>query len=807
MMVGTKDNTPVGAKTGVVAPVPINTPSLRQETHGSQGDNAAMSSINRSSAGGWGSAAGVSSVSAGSAADQSAVSGKGRGRVDGGSRAQGGDDFFTRHFPDLRAGLEQAEKLDAVSKASSKVAPLRKPKPEPSRGQGPSLRPRAMLKPTGSAGGGSAATAAAQAAIADAVHNRVVPAPKVEETRRPVPSFADEISTKSRWSERPPSQEGGARGRGGGRDVEGRSGAGAWGTNREGGRGGGKPGRGFDRGERGSRDSFQDKDRRHVRQNSDRGANNSSRARESIFGSGSHVGAVNSSQDGTSSAGTKAPTSTYVRQHGPPPRKVATPVSTPAQQEEPPANQRPTTSSSHSSTRGDHQSDADPWSTSTDASSKRRSSSPASAQQSPDPPAEAPTAFDSTSSSSTSYVRTHGPPRRASREGQADEQGEGLSSTRPDHDAGGEATSRFGDSWGPLEQGHGAADRDSMGGGERTLSGRWKEPASSLAPPPVPTSNRWKEPKEEPRPGPRRWKGREEGHMGSGRWGREDNGDADSNGPQSQPQPPQQQQPQAPLEEWQQRGAQAPHRTQQDEAGRPVEQQLHPRRPIHQPHQPAQPLHLHHPHLDHGYQRNAAEGFSSFQRQDRHKHQMQEPAVHHQFPSEAFGTPSYHTQHQTGRAPLPEHLHRPQFHSDHVQRQQFNQVQPQPQMHNQQHRVQHSLHQRHQQQQPPQRQPQQQQQQQQQGHQQLPPGPLGNPAQQQQQQQQQQQMQHPSSAFMMPAQGISYADTRGGARGGGLGGLPVQMPGSYRDVPPQHQSEMRPSGTYGFQSPEPPRKR
>ena len=142
MMVGTKDNTPVGAKTGVVAPVPINTPSLRQETHGSQGDNAAMSSINRSSAGGWGSAAGVSSVPAGSATEQSASGGKTRGRVDGSSRTQGGDDVFTRHFPDLRAGLEQAEKLDAVSKASSKVAPLRKPKPEPSRGQGPSLRPR-----------------------------------------------------------------------------------------------------------------------------------------------------------------------------------------------------------------------------------------------------------------------------------------------------------------------------------------------------------------------------------------------------------------------------------------------------------------------------------------------------------------------------------------------------------------------------------------------------------------------------------------------------------------------------------------
>lgn len=33
--------------------------------------------------------------------------------------------------------------------------------------------------------------------------------------------------------------------------------------------------------------------------------------------------------------------------------------------------------------------------------------------------------------------------------------------------------------------------------------------------------------------------------------------------------------------------------------------------------QPAQPLHLHHPHLDHGYQRNPAEGFSSFQQQVR----------------------------------------------------------------------------------------------------------------------------------------------------------------------------------------------
>lgn len=140
MMVA-KDNSSTGAKTGVVAPVPFNTPSLRQEIHGSLGDNAAIASINRSSAGGgWGSAAGAASASAGNP-DQ-AGGGKGRGRGVGGSRSQGGDDVFTRHFPDLRAGLEQAERLDAETKASSKVAPIRKPKPEPAKDHGPSLRPR-----------------------------------------------------------------------------------------------------------------------------------------------------------------------------------------------------------------------------------------------------------------------------------------------------------------------------------------------------------------------------------------------------------------------------------------------------------------------------------------------------------------------------------------------------------------------------------------------------------------------------------------------------------------------------------------
>lgn len=46
-----------------------------------------------------------------------------------------------------------------------------------------------------------------------------------------------------------------------------------------------------------------------------------------------------------------------------------------------------------------------------------------------------------------------------------------------------------------------------------------------------------------------------------------------------------QQQQQAPLEDWQQGGAQAPHRPQQDQAGHPVEPQIHRQQPIHQCHQ------------------------------------------------------------------------------------------------------------------------------------------------------------------------------------------------------------------------------
>ncbi|CAN0108617.1 unnamed protein product, partial [Ectocarpus sp. 8 AP-2014] len=666
MMVG-KDALPAGAKSGVVAPVPINTPSLRQEI---QGDNAGTAAINRSgSGGGWGSAV-ASSASANSAAGQSVASGKGKGRRDGSGR-QRGDDVFTRHFPDLRAGLEQAEKLDAVTKASSKVAPLRKPKAEPAKDQGPSLRPRAMLKPTGSAGGGSAATAAAQAAIADAVHNRVAAAPKPEERRRPMASFADEISTKSRWAERP-SQEVGSRGRGAGRGT-----GGTWEMNKERGRDSGQGGRGFERAERGRRDAFPEKeDRRSFRQNSNRSAMNSTRGRESIFGSGAHVGVASSTQDSTSKGSSKTPSTTYVRQHGPPPRKVVTPATTPApaaQQEQPLVSQQPTRSSAYSASKpSNDQSHGDPWGKSAETPSKWRSASPSNPQPAMDAPPEAPPMPDSPSSQSGSYVRAHGPPRRSGREGQTDERGEtSISSSRPDHDAGGEPTSRFGGSWGAPEQGQNAMDKDSLAGLERTQSGRWKEPAGSLAPPPHPTNTRWKEPKEEPRAGARRWKAREDGQMGGGRWGRSAEEDADIDDSSAAP-PTMASSPLelVPTSQWQQGGAQASRRSQQNQTAHAVEPQLQQQQPVHQSHQPAsQPLHLHeHANLDRGYQRNPSEGFSSFQPQ---KHQMQDPGLH-QFQAEHFQAQAYQNQQPASRGPLPEqHLPRHQYQSDHlpVQRQ------------------------------------------------------------------------------------------------------------------------------------------
>lgn len=391
----------------------------------------------------------------------------------------------------------------------------------------------AMLKPTGSAGGGSAATAAAQAAIADAVHNRAPTVPKIEEVRAHNTSFADEIGTKSRWSDQPPSQEGGARGRGGGRGgggrgAGGRNGASAWDTNREGGRLSGRGGGVYERGERGVRDAFQDKDKINFRQSSDRNVSNNSRGREAIFGSGAHVGMANSSQEGGNGAVAKPPTTSYVRQHGPPPRKVAirNAVSmSPPQEEHPPSTQQPTRSSAYSaSTRSEYHSDADPWSTSTETSSKWRPSSSPSAQQPDDDPPEVSPTVNLLSPQSGTYVRTHGPPRRLDREGQDDGQG--------GNDMGSEASSRYKSPLGASGQGRCTTGRDSMENGDRSLSERRKESSGSLAPPPVPTNTRWKEPKDEPRTGARRWKGKEEGVMGSGRWGRstEEDGDRESGG-------------------------------------------------------------------------------------------------------------------------------------------------------------------------------------------------------------------------------------------------------------------------------------
>lgn len=248
---------------------------------------------------------------------------------------------------------------------------------------------------------------------------------------------------------------------------------------------------------------------------------NNTRGRESIFGTGGHVGVANSSQDNATNTGTKTPTTTYVRQHGPPPRKpaTATPAPTP-QHDHPPAIQQPTRSSAYSaSTRSSDQSREDTWGKSAETSSKWRP-----AQQPVDTSPEAPPTLDS-----SSYVRAHGPPRRSGREAQLDEHSATSASfSRQDHDAGGEATSRFGGSWGASEQSRGAIDKESSGGTERTPSGRWKEPSGSLAPPPPPTNTRWK-PREEPKTGARRWKAKEEGQTGSGRWGRsaEEDGDVD----------------------------------------------------------------------------------------------------------------------------------------------------------------------------------------------------------------------------------------------------------------------------------------
>eukprot|EP00903_Cladosiphon_okamuranus_P016860 g15546.t3 len=881
MMVGTKDPGG-GAKTGVVAPVPINTPSLRQEIQGSQGDNTGIASINRaSSGGGWGSAVGGSSAAEGKTAGQSTGGGKGRG--DGSSR-QGGDDVFTRHFPDLRAGLEQAEKLDAVTKASSKVAPLRKPKPEPAKGQGPSLRPRAMLKPTGSAGGGSAATAAAQAAIADAVHNHAWGKPADTSSKwRPTQQSADTPPEDSPTLDSPSTQSA--------------SYVRAHGPPRRSGR-------------EAQADEHSATSASFSRQDQDVGGEAASRFGGSWGASEQSLGVVDKEASGgterTLSGRWKEPTSSLA----PPPPPTNTRWKEP--KEEPRAGARRwkakeegqtgsgrwgrsageddevdggsstaaslVPSSSQSSSWKESPSDG--WglevgkrvdeeisaaaSTPENLEQQRREDSVAIAAMVSDGglSGEKPAEISSTEESAVTTAQDISTEKESTFRGHFTQQQQSQpvisnASWEPQLPRGGGGgdlwdTQGHGRDTHPQQQGSGQGGPSTSGGTSQPWSDPWGTSGFGLAAsgdqgsgsmasflnndPDEPRKDRYLPPALRNRT-PSQGNQEDSANVnvpsvddateripsslpdvvstevspqdlvipgGGGIGTAPTEGTITTKGSlyeqQGQEQQKQQLQQQAPLEDWQQGGAQASHQLQQDQTGHPVEQQLHQPNPIHQSHQsqPAQPLHLHeHAHLDRGFQRNPAESFSTYQSQDRQKHQLQEHALH-QFQPEQFQAQVYHNQQQAGRAPLPEHLHRPPYQSDHmpVQRQQF-QVQIPQQIQAPQQRAQHSLHQPYQQQQP--QRPQQHghhphQQGYQQGHQPLDMSRQTNQAQQQmhiqqqhQHQHQHQQMQHPSSAFMMPSQGMGYADPRA-ARAGGLGGLPVQMASStIYDVPPAQQ--------------------
>ena len=395
----------------------------------------------------------------------------------------------------------------------------------------------AMLKPTGSAGGGSAATAAAQAAIAEAVHNRSASAsasaPKSEEFRRKSPSSAAEMSgSKSRWTERPPLQEGGGKGRDGGArgGAGGRGGGGAWETSSYRERGGGM-GEMHSRDRKGPRDSYQDKDfRKNFRQGSERIAGGSARVRESSFGSGAHHDSVNSGQD-SQGANVKPLATTYVRQHGPPPRRATAQagvaqVQSPAQQQDQAqVTQQPTRSSAYSaSTRPEPTSEAfEPPKSLSESSSNWRSSSSPSAQ-----PTRSPVA----SAIKFSVSRSTQQARGAGNEGQVGEQGDQEAPAQP-YDAKEGETSRFERSWGASEHGRAVIDRNYSKGRERTLGEKSKEYTHDSRSPSSATSGRpansqWKEVKDESRAS-RRWNGEEEHNVSSDRLEESvEDGDVDS---------------------------------------------------------------------------------------------------------------------------------------------------------------------------------------------------------------------------------------------------------------------------------------
>ncbi|CAM9215663.1 unnamed protein product [Choristocarpus tenellus] len=321
----------------------------------------------------------------------------------------------------------------------------------------------------------------------------------------------------------------------GGRDRTG--GSRTWERNREGAkelgrdRIGGRDGvlgseRSWDRDSWGN-EGFQDKehDRGGATWNRDRDRGSGTRDRECGF-SGVH--------GHTSGGSNLAPVTTYVRQHGPPPRKLASQQPPVQNQQEAPTHQptRSSAYSSRSSSTSKPYSKSDAWDLSISETNKQHSpSSPAAKADSAS--VTTPTPASTSSPQSGCYVRTYGPPRCSPSGGDAaeelDEQGTRPTNHRPgghvlegDEDPGTESVPRsFGGSWGesePQDQGSKSGDV----GGEQLSSGRWKE---TIAPPvPAPTNSRWKEPKEDPAVGSGacRWKVRDEAPAipGQGRWTR-----------------------------------------------------------------------------------------------------------------------------------------------------------------------------------------------------------------------------------------------------------------------------------------------
>lgn len=363
-----------------------------------------------------------------------------------------------------------------------------------------------MLKPTGSAGGGSSATSAAQATTADTPHNRTISTPKLEERRGTAPSFADEISSKPRWSNRAISQDRGGGSGGGGRGRKGGPG-GAWEPSRERGleRGGnGEGGRGYER-ERGARDDSQDGNRRGRGWGQDTSRNNTSRNREAMYGSNMQGGMANADETSV----TRTLTTTYVRQHGPPPRKLQSSAAAATQgktqaaleQERAPVT-TPTASSARSaSTPSAPHSSTDPWSAPSSEQRWRNASSPTMPQSTEG--SDASPALDGSSSHSGAYSRSHGPPvPRGSRE-----PAEEYSKPPPESsagsdlglDTGDEGCSRSRGPWQESEEERHVTDRDDESSGERPLN-RWKEPSVSLTPATTGMDMVWKESRGEPIP-------------------------------------------------------------------------------------------------------------------------------------------------------------------------------------------------------------------------------------------------------------------------------------------------------------------